>query len=37
MAAARTGEHVIAEAEAILRSSESNGSEDCPDEIAGAA
>jgi hypothetical protein len=37
MAAARTGEHVIAEAEAILRSSESNGSEDCRDEIAGAA
>jgi hypothetical protein len=35
--AARTGEHVIAEAEAILRSSEANGSEDCRDEIAGAA
>ena len=37
IAAARTGEHVIAEAESILRSSESDGSEDCRGEIAGAA
>ena len=37
MAAVRAGEHVIAEAEAILRSSEANGSEDCRDQIAGAA
>lgn len=35
--AARTSEHVIAEAEAILRSSEAKGSEDCSDQIAGAA
>jgi hypothetical protein len=36
-AAARTGEQVIAEAEAILRSSEANGLGVCCDEVAGAA
>jgi hypothetical protein len=36
-AAARTGEQVIAEAEAILGSVEANGSGECCDEVAGAA
>jgi hypothetical protein len=35
--AGRTGEQVIAEAEAILRSVEANGSGECCDEVAGAA
>jgi len=36
-AAGRTGEQVIAEAEAILGSVEANGSGECCDEVAGAA
>jgi hypothetical protein len=36
-AAGRTGEQVIAEAEAILGSIEANRSEACCDEAAGAA
>ena len=35
-AAGRTGEQVIAEAEAILGSIEANGSGECCDEVAGA-